>query len=437
MDFFVAANARVFIFGQVFGRRSIQLSSRAIQDIDPLIGTDSQLSTWQTGCKDLGVAKTPRYPRHERTLATDELIGKSQHRLLNLQRRLLYSVEMPPLLTEGQIVRNHRIGRRIGHGGMGEVYEAAHVSLQRRVAIKVLHPDWCKNPDLVKRFFNEALATNLIRHPAMVEIHDHGKFPDGMPFLIMEFLEGQSLRRFRGTLSPLQVVRLAWQVASGLRAAHAKKIVHRDLKPDNVMVMRDDTVPGGQRVKILDFGLAKLAAEHQQEGAEAVKTRDGVALGTPEYMAPEQWLGASKVDGKADVYSLGVVLYETVAGGPPFPSSEGSRLRSLHLYTPPPPLGDKVPETPKELIKLIEDMLIKTASERPTMAMVEQRLEAMLRSLDRSDPPLNLEPQPVAKPEAPEQQPSQGGVWLPLLASAAVGFFLVSLLLLFFLINRS
>lgn len=342
---------------------------------------------------------------------------------------------MPPLLTEGQIVRNHRIGRRIGHGGMGEVYEAAHVSLQRRVAIKVLHPDWCKNPDLVKRFFNEALATNLIRHPAMVEIHDHGKFPDGMPFLIMEFLEGQSLRRFRGTLSPLQVVRIAWQVASGLRAAHAKKIVHRDLKPDNVMVMRDDTVPGGQRVKILDFGLAKLAAEHQQEGAEAVKTRDGVALGTPEYMAPEQWLGASKVDGKADVYSLGVVLYETVAGGPPFPSSEGSRLRSLHLYTPPPPLGDKVPETPKELIKLIEDMLIKTASERPTMAMVEQRLEAMLRSLDRSDPPLNLEPQPAAKPEAPEPQPSQGGIWLPLLASAAVGFFLVSLLLLFFLLH--
>ena len=136
---------------------------------------------------------------------------------------------MPPLLTEGQIVRNHRIGRRIGHGGMGEVYEAAHVSLQRRVAIKVLHPDWCKNPDLVKRFFNEALATNLIRHPAMVEIHDHGKFPDGMPFLIMEFLEGQSLRRYRGTLSPLQVVRLAWQVASGLRAAHAKKIVHREV----------------------------------------------------------------------------------------------------------------------------------------------------------------------------------------------------------------
>jgi len=141
---------------------------------------------------------------------------------------------------------------------MGEVYEAAHVSLQRRVAIKVLHPDWCKNPDLVKRFFNEALATNLIRHPAMVEIHDHRKFPDGMPFLIMEFLEGQSLRRYRGTLQPLQVVRLAWQVTSGLRAAHAKKIVHRDLKPDNVMVIRDDTVPGGQRVKILDFGLAKL-----------------------------------------------------------------------------------------------------------------------------------------------------------------------------------
>jgi serine/threonine protein kinase len=362
-----------------------------------------------------------------RTLSTDEPIGKLP------DRSLLYAEQMPPLLTEGQIVRNHRIGRRIGHGGMGEVYEAAHVSLQRRVAIKVLHPDWCKNPDLVKRFFNEALATNLIRHPAMVEIHDHGKFPDGMPFLIMEFLEGQSLRRYRGTLSPIQVVRLAWQVASGLRAAHAKKIVHRDLKPDNIMVLRDDTVPGGQRVKILDFGLAKLAAEHQQEGAEAVKTRDGVALGTPEYMAPEQWLGASKVDGKADVYSLGVVLYETIAGAPPFPSSEGSRLRSLHLYTPPPSLADKAPETPKELVKLIEDMLIKTASERPTMDVIEQRLEAMLRSLDRSDPPLSLEPQPAPKPEP---APASSATWLPLFASAAVGFFLVSLLLLFFLLTR-
>ena len=351
---------------------------------------------------------------------------------------MLYPGPMPPLLTEGQIVRSHRIGRRIGHGGMGEVYEAAHVSLQRRVAVKVLHPDWCKNPDLVKRFFNEALATNLIRHPAMVEIHDHGKFPDGMPFLIMEFLEGHSLRRFRGTLQPLQVVRLAWQVASGLRAAHDKKIVHRDLKPDNVMVIRDDTVPGGQRVKILDFGLAKLAAEHQHEGAEAVKTRDGVALGTPEYMAPEQWLGASKVDGKADVYSLGVVLYETIAGAPPFPSSEGSRLRSLHLYTPPPPLLDKAPDTPKDLVRLIEDMLIKTASERPTMKQVEERLATMLKTLDHSDPPLSLEQPAPPAPAKPEPAPQAGSpVWLPLLGSAAIGFFLVSLVLLFFLLSKN
>ena len=152
-------------------------------------------------------------------------------------------------------------------------------------------------------------------------------------------------------------------------------------------------------------------------------------------MAPEQWLGASKVDGKADVYSLGVVLYETIAGTPPFPSSEGSRLRSLHLYTPPPSLAEKSPDTPKELVKLIEDMLIKTASERPAMAEVEQRLETMLRSLDRSDPPLNLEPQPPAKPDPPPS-PAPSSTWLPLLASAAVGFFLVSLLLLFFLLTR-
>lgn len=145
---------------------------------------------------------------------------------------------MPPLLSEGQIVRNHRIVRRIGSGGMGEVYEAVHQTLQRRVAIKVLHPDWCKNPDLVKRFFNEALATNLIHHPAMVAIHDHGKFPDGMPFLIMEFLEGESLRRYAGQLEPLQVARLAWQIATGLSAAHHKKIVHRDRSQISISHLR-------------------------------------------------------------------------------------------------------------------------------------------------------------------------------------------------------
>ena len=361
---------------------------------------------------------------------------------------------MPPLLTEGQIVRNHRIGRRIGHGGMGEVYEAAHVSLQRRVAIKVLHPDWCKNPDLVKRFFNEALATNLIRHPAMVEIHDHGKFPDGMPFLIMEFLEGQSLRRFRGTLSPLQVVRLAWQVASGLRAAHAKKIVHRDLKPDNIMLLRDDTIPGGQRVKILDFGLAKLQAEHQHEGAQPVSTRDGVALGTPEYMSPEQWLGAARVDGKADVYSLGVVLYETYCSAPPFAANSSDKLRSLHLYDSPPSLRKRAPHVPPGVAELIEMMLAKTMGERPSMADVANRLGMLLEahdvpspmpSMGSQDKPLpEPDPEPLgdktkekerdrdtaAGPPTSIYAPGASPMVRRVALTAALGFFLGSLLLL-------
>ena len=285
---------------------------------------------------------------------------------------------MPPLLQEGQVVRNHRIVRRIGTGGMGEVYEAVHQTLQRRVAIKVLHPDWCKSPDLVKRFFNEALAANLIRHSSMVAIHDHGQFPDGMPFLIMEFLEGESLRRHFGLLEPLQVARLGWQIATGLSAAHRKKIIHRDLKPDNIMILRDDTVPGGQRVKILDFGLAKLQAEHQQEGAQPVSTRDGVALGTPEYMAPEQWLGAARVDGKADVYSLGVVLFETLSGTAPFVAQSSDKLRAAHLYEAPPPLKDRRPDTPSAFIALIEDMLKKTQAERPSMADVATRLGVIL-----------------------------------------------------------
>jgi serine/threonine-protein kinase len=360
---------------------------------------------------------------------------------------------MPPLLSEGQIVRNHRIVRRIGTGGMGEVYEAVHQTLQRRVAIKVLHPDWCKSPDLVKRFFNEALATNLIRHPAMVAIHDHGQFPDGMPFLIMEFLEGESLRRHFGMLEPLQVARLGWQIATGLSQAHRKKIVHRDLKPDNIMLLRDDTIPGGQRVKILDFGLAKLQAEHQNEGAQPVSTRDGVALGTPEYMAPEQWLGAARVDGKADVYSLGVVLYETLSGTPPFVASSSDKLRSLHLYEAPTSLRKKAPNVPPGLAELIEKMLTKTLAERPPMAEVASRLGVLLEAHDVPSPLPSMSSQdekqlPVPEPPAEpprsaftslfvrEGEKDENTVARRIALTAAAGFFIGSLLLLLFLALR-
>jgi serine/threonine protein kinase len=371
---------------------------------------------------------------------------------------------MPPLLQEGQIVRNHRIVRRIGTGGMGEVYEAVHQTLQRRVAIKVLHPDWCKSPDLVKRFFNEALAANLIRHSSMVAIHDHGQFPDGMPFLIMEFLEGESLRRHFGLLEPLQVARLGWQIATGLSAAHKKKIIHRDLKPDNIMLLRDDTVPGGQRVKILDFGLAKLQAEHQQEGAQPVSTRDGVALGTPEYMAPEQWLGAARVDGKADVYSLGVVLFETLSGTAPFVAQSSDKLRAAHLYESPPPLKERRADTPSTFVTLIEDMLKKTQAERPSMADVATRLGILLEEHNVPTPnPSMMSPAAPAAPAPPSAAPAPPSVAPAVPASqrsiltsvfnrpkdgtgnvstlriglaAAAGFFLASLLFFVFLLLR-
>lgn len=359
-----------------------------------------------------------------------------------------------PLLQEGQIVRNHRVVRRIGTGGMGEVYEAVHQTLQRRVAIKVLHPDWVKSPDLVKRFFNEALATNLIRHPAMVAIHDHGQFPDGMPFLIMEFLEGESLRRHFGLIEPLQVARLGWQIATGLSAAHRKKIVHRDLKPDNIMILRDDTIPGGQRVKILDFGLAKLQAEHQYEGAQPVSTRDGVALGTPEYMAPEQWLGAARVDGKADVYSLGVVLYETICTKPPFASNSSDKLRAMHLYEAPEPLRRRAASVPAGLAELVEQMLAKTQAERPSMAEVATRLGVLLEAHDVSSALPSMVSQeekqlPVPQPEPESQRATLTSLFLrpdgqkdaaallrSIALAAAAGFFLGSLFLLLWLFLR-
>lgn len=313
-----------------------------------------------------------------------------------------------PLLAQGQIIRNHSVLRRIGTGGMGEVYEAVHVQMKRRVAIKVLHPDWCRNPDLVKRFFNEGLATNLIRHPAMVAIYDHGQFPDGMPFIIMEYLEGESLRKHFGRLDFVALSRVAWQIATALSAAHKKRIIHRDLKPDNVMLMRDDSIAGGLRVKILDFGLAKLEVEHEKEGAQPVTTRDGVALGTPEYMAPEQWLGAARVDGKADVYSLGVVLYETLATVPPFSATSSDKLRSLHLYERPTPLTEHVADLPPELDALIESMLHKTQSERPTMDDVANSLAVWLeqQSTQGLSPSATSSPQAPADKAAPQTEPA-------------------------------
>jgi len=272
----------------------------------------------------------------------------------------------------------YRIVRILGKGGMGVVSEAIHSGIGRRVAIKVLHQDLARNPEFVTRFLGEARAVNVVDHPGIVQISDCGQTAQGVPYLVMEFLRGQTLSQRlqtdRGTLKLTQVLRIAYQLADALAAAHQCGIVHRDLKPENVMLVSDSSVAGGERTKLLDFGIAKVA-EGQVDGH---RTRTGAVMGTPLYMSPEQCRGASQVDDRSDVYSLGVLLYELLAGRPPFTASGHGELMMQHMLQPPPPLQQVCPSAPDSVVSLVEVLLAKDRAARPTMRQVAQQLARLL-----------------------------------------------------------
>lgn len=273
-------------------------------------------------------------------------------------------------------IGTYRVVRQLGEGGMGIVYEGIHATIERRVAIKVLHPEYAKNPDVTARFFNEARAVNRIEHPGLVQISDYAQLPDGTAYLVMEFLKGESLakRLERGRLTVDAAVRVSAQVADALAAAHEKGIIHRDLKPDNVMMVADAVAPGGERAKLLDFGIAKLV-EAAKSGQ--IKTRTNMVMGTPLYMSPEQCRGAGEVDDKSDVYSLGVMLYEMLSGRGPFEAEGHGEMLARHLFTPPYPLSSAAPDIPSELAEFVHRLLSKDRAERPSMRVVYQALSAI------------------------------------------------------------
>lgn len=280
--------------------------------------------------------------------------------------------ELP--LSPGAMVMNYRIVQLIGRGGMGLVFEAVHKDLGRRVAIKVLHPELAQHPQLITRFLNEARAVNLVRHPGLIEIFEFGLLEAGIPYFIMEHLDGELLsQRMRRHPGPLGqgTLRLARQIALALRAAHAKGIVHRDLKPDNVMIIPLPDQEGAEQVKILDFGVAKIQGQFP---IDARFTVTGMTLGTPQYMSPEQCMGIAAVDGKADVYALGVMLYEMLSGSLPFRAEQSFDYMALHARSKAPSLLVQAPWVASEVALLVERMLKKRPVERPTMAMVAEEL---------------------------------------------------------------
>jgi serine/threonine protein kinase len=280
----------------------------------------------------------------------------------------------------GTQVGPYRVIARIGEGGMGAVYEAVDEQIGKRVAIKVLHKEHAKNQQISNRFINEARAINVVEHPGIVTVSSFGQLPDGTAYIVMELLKGETLNaRMKaqgGRMQMLDALRLARQIASALAAAHEKGIIHRDLKPDNLMLVADSAMPGGERAKLLDFGIAKLKQEYQGSG-DQVMTRAGVMMGTPLYMAPEQCRNASDVDDKADVYSLGVMLYRMLAGKPPFAAPGTGELMAMHIYRQPPPLQVANPALPEPLVALVHRMLAKNRVERPSMAQVAQELEQL------------------------------------------------------------
>ena len=250
-------------------------------------------------------------------------------------------------VVAGQSFGNFQVVRLLGEGGFGEVYEAENPFLQRRAAIKVLHTGMVQDPELVRRFLNEARAASAIRHPNIIDVFDAGVTPEGEPYILMEFLDGDSLQKIlleRGRIPMRTVQEIVRQAGSALSAAHTAGIVHRDLKPENLFLIPDEGMAMGFRVKVLDFGIAKI--NHRDDQNSTMKTQAGLLMGSPAYMSPEQCRDSSDVDLRTDIYSLAIMVYEMLSGVPPFVSKSATEMLVMQIMTDPPPLRQHVPDVP-------------------------------------------------------------------------------------------
>jgi serine/threonine-protein kinase len=229
-------------------------------------------------------------------------------------------------LQPGQVIDGkYRIVRLIGEGGMGAVYEGQNTSIRRRVAIKILHAGVASNTEMVQRFEREAQVAGTVGNDHILEILDLGALPAGERYMVMEFLDGETLTdriKSRGRLLPAEAFAIVRQVLRGLAAAHAAGIVHRDLKPDNIFILKEKA---GHKdfVKIIDFGISKFT---EPGGASSRMTRTGALMGTPHYMAPEQATGSSDIDQRTDIYAVGIILYEALTGRVPFQAETFNQL---------------------------------------------------------------------------------------------------------------
>jgi tRNA A-37 threonylcarbamoyl transferase component Bud32 len=265
----------------------------------------------------------------------------------------------------GSHIGQYRILKKLGAGGMGAVFLGEHILLGRRAAIKTLLPALSKHEDIADRFFNEARATSAISDHGVVQIFDFGYHVDGTAYIVMELLEGESLAHRidrLGQLSVGEALRISRQVAASLAVAHERAIIHRDLKPDNIFLIHDTEAQNGERTKILDFGICKLATDGPRI------TGSGVTVGTPVYMSPEQCRGAGEIDHRSDIYALGCVLFHMLVGRAPFEHDAPGDFLVSHMREEPP-----VPSTlVRELPPVVDDLLLRCLAKAP-----EDRFQSM------------------------------------------------------------
>lgn len=308
-------------------------------------------------------------------------------------------VEEEDIARLGKQIGNYRLDKILGRGGMGTVYAGEHIYIKKQVAVKVLHPQFAKYQEAIHRFLREARAATSINHPNIVDVTDFGILNDGPVYFVMEFLEGISLEDLiekEGAVDLHRALNISNQMALALEAAHDQGVIHRDLKPDNIMLLkrpgRRDLVrmiPGQNWitereesydfVKILDFGIAKVLIADEL----SAETVQGAVFGTPEYMSPEAARG-EEVDHRADVYSLGVIMFDMLCGRPPFEAQQSSDVLSMHINNAPPSPREFAPH--REITEQAEAVILKAMQKDPrhrfqTMGEFRRGLEGAYGSI--------------------------------------------------------